>query len=239
MNRYRKILPNIARPVITYSTDIARHTDWYAHTIAYAEETRFDLYRGGVQVVSLTTPLLGRHNIENIVGVSALLLEKNLLTPEELQKRIARPLRVFNADWTKRPLRSSVLLYEGFGSSHGKARSALDAMNMHISLTAVCSSFLSHIHSRGGGKSMNSTIADSLMVRQRYMSILTLSPLRKMTRLWMATRYSLLCKNGGADAVRLHNDLTPLTRTKYSQMMSSSPSPRATWVVCCQPLCKP
>ena len=40
--------------------------------------------RGTEKIVRLSTKMLGDHNIENIVGVSAMLLEQKLLTPVEL-----------------------------------------------------------------------------------------------------------------------------------------------------------
>ena len=127
----QKTLPHIVRRVVTYSTDQQFGTDWYAKNIVYGEETRFDLYCNGEQVVHITTTMLGRHNIENIVGVSALVLERKLLTPDALQKRI-RTFTGIKRRLDKKTTKSSVPLYEGFGSSHSKARSALAAMKTHF-----------------------------------------------------------------------------------------------------------
>jgi UDP-N-acetylmuramate: L-alanyl-gamma-D-glutamyl-meso-diaminopimelate ligase len=74
---------------------------------------------------------LGAHNIENIIGISAMLLEKNLLTPDELAKGIE------SFQGVKRRMESlaehsSVVVYEGFGSSYEKARSAIEAMKLHF-----------------------------------------------------------------------------------------------------------
>ena len=127
----QKTLPHIARKSVTYSTDQQFATDWYAKDIAYGEETHFDLFHKGSHVARLSTPLLGRHNIENIVGVSALLLEKNLLTSEMLQEKI-RSFTGIRRRLDKKTERSSVLLYEGFGSSRSKALSAVVAMHTHF-----------------------------------------------------------------------------------------------------------
>ena len=127
----QKTLPRISRKTVTYSTDQQFDTDWYAKDIAYGEETHFDLYHHGSRVAHLTTTLLGRHNVENIIGVSALLLEKNLLLPEVLQQRV-RSFAGLRRRLDKKTERSSVLLYEGFGSSRSKARSAVVAMKTHF-----------------------------------------------------------------------------------------------------------
>ena len=104
---------------------------WHAEHINYGMPSTFDLYNGDEKVISLTTSLLGAHNIENIVGISAMLLEKNLLTPDELAKGVA------SFQGVKRRMeslaeKSSVAVYEGFGSSYEKARSAIEAMKLHF-----------------------------------------------------------------------------------------------------------
>ena len=127
----QKTLPRISRKIVTYSTDERFETDWYATSISYDEETHFDLCHQGSHVVRLTTTLLGQHNVENIVGISALLLEKNLLTIEMLQQKV-RSFTGLRRRLDKKTERSSVLLYEGFGSSRSKARSAVVAMKTHF-----------------------------------------------------------------------------------------------------------
>lgn len=109
----------------------AREDSWHASNVAYGAKTTFDLMRGMEKVISLTTPLLGAHNIQNIVGISALLLEKGLLTPHELAQGVA------SFEGVKRRLeqlapRSRVPVLEGFGSSFEKARSAIDAIKLHF-----------------------------------------------------------------------------------------------------------
>ena len=105
--------------------------EWHAQNIVYGTPTTFDLMHGDTKIISLTTPLLGAHNIENIVGISAVLLEKELLTPEELAHAIA------SFEGVKRRMeylspRSSIAVYEGFGSSYEKAKAAVAAMKLHF-----------------------------------------------------------------------------------------------------------
>jgi UDP-N-acetylmuramate: L-alanyl-gamma-D-glutamyl-meso-diaminopimelate ligase len=113
---------------VTYGTE---ESAWHAQHIVYGLPTTFDLIHNGVKVISMTTQLLGAHNIENIVGIGAVLLEKGLLTPEELAKGVA------SFEGVKRRMehlspRSSVAVYEGFGSSYEKAKAAVAAMKLHF-----------------------------------------------------------------------------------------------------------
>ena len=87
--------------------------------------------RGREKIVRLSTRLLGNHNIENIVGVSAMLLERNLLSPKELQGGISTFQGVKRRMELLSPS-SSVPVYEGFGSSYEKARSAIAAAKLHF-----------------------------------------------------------------------------------------------------------
>jgi len=104
--------------------------DWRPKNIAYGMPTTFDLYLGDKKIVALSTKLLGAHNIENIVGVSTLLLEKKLITHAELADGVA------SFDGVKRRMEllsphSNIPVYEGFGSSYEKAKSAMAAMKAH------------------------------------------------------------------------------------------------------------
>jgi UDP-N-acetylmuramate: L-alanyl-gamma-D-glutamyl-meso-diaminopimelate ligase len=86
---------------------------------------------GREKIVRLSTTMLGDHNIDNIVGVSAMLLEKKLLTAEEL----LAGMRTFQGVKRRMELlspASKVPVYEGFGSSYEKARSAIAATKLHF-----------------------------------------------------------------------------------------------------------
>jgi UDP-N-acetylmuramate: L-alanyl-gamma-D-glutamyl-meso-diaminopimelate ligase len=112
-----------------YALDDRPH--WHADNIERRAETSLDLMRGNEKIVRLTSRLLGNHNIENIVGVSAMLLEKNLLSPSELNDGI----RTFQGVKRRMELlspSSRVPVYEGFGSSYEKARSAIEAAKLHF-----------------------------------------------------------------------------------------------------------
>jgi UDP-N-acetylmuramate: L-alanyl-gamma-D-glutamyl-meso-diaminopimelate ligase len=110
---------------------MANSNEWYPTNIVYGETTTFDLMHKGQHVGTFSTKLLGSHNIENIVGAAALLLTKGLLTPEECVAGVA------SFQGVKRRLEllspgSLVPVFEGFGSSFEKARSAIEAVCLHF-----------------------------------------------------------------------------------------------------------
>ncbi len=100
---------------------------WHPRNIEHGDAATFDLMHGSERIASLSTTLIGVHNIQNIIGASAMLLEKKLITPEQLAtalkqfKGLARRL-------DKKTFRSSVPAYEGFGSSREKLRAAISAL---------------------------------------------------------------------------------------------------------------
>jgi len=119
---------------------------WSAENIAYGEMSSFDLTQNGKHIIALKTCLLGKHNIQNIVGVSAMLLERQLLTPEELAlgvktfKGVKRRIELLSKN-------SDVQVYEGFGSSYEKARAAFDAIKLHFPKKRMVTVFEPHTFS--------------------------------------------------------------------------------------------
>jgi UDP-N-acetylmuramate: L-alanyl-gamma-D-glutamyl-meso-diaminopimelate ligase len=125
----RALATNLSCRIVFYALDDRAH--WHAANIERGAETTFDLMRGGEKIVRLSTRMLGDHNIDNIVGVSAMLLENKLLTPEELRPGISSFLGVKRRMELLSPA-SKVPVYEGFGSSYEKARSAIVATKLHF-----------------------------------------------------------------------------------------------------------
>ncbi|MDO8557365.1 MAG: Mur ligase family protein [Candidatus Jorgensenbacteria bacterium] len=113
---------------VTYG--LKNSADWTAQDIQYGAQTFFNLVHNGKKIVSLKTGLLGKHNIENIIGVSALLLSENAVTTEEL----ASGVETFQTLARRLDLKSektTLKIYEGFGSSFTKARAAIEAIKLH------------------------------------------------------------------------------------------------------------
>jgi UDP-N-acetylmuramate: L-alanyl-gamma-D-glutamyl-meso-diaminopimelate ligase len=126
----RRIACESSRPVVFYGLG-SQDAVWSAKCIEFGERTRFMLTRGGEPIVELSTQLLGQHNVQNIVGATALLLERELLDPAAVQAAVA------SFEGVKRRMElltrnSRVPVFEGFGSSYDKAISALDAVRLHF-----------------------------------------------------------------------------------------------------------
>jgi len=140
----KEVIKENKATLVTYGTE--KNTEWYPNNIKYGEITTFDLFQNGKKVVELSTPMMGKHNIENIVGVSAFLLEKKMITPEQLSTAIS------SFHGLKRRLdlvtdKSSVLVYEGFGSSYTKAKTVFDALKLHFPNKRLITVFEPHTFS--------------------------------------------------------------------------------------------
>lgn len=104
---------------------------YHAENLTVGEVTRFDLVTPGGARIPLETELLGLHNVENIVGAAALLLERGDVGAEALQRGIRR-FRGVARRLDKKTTASRIPAYEGFGSSYEKARSAIEAILLHF-----------------------------------------------------------------------------------------------------------
>ncbi|HVZ75691.1 MAG TPA: Mur ligase family protein [Candidatus Paceibacterota bacterium] len=124
----KQFIASLARAAITYGV---HEGDFHAADIAWGETTAFSLMRGSEKIAELTTNLLGEHNIENIVGVGAFLFTRALVTPEQLRNAVAS-FRGIRRRLDKKSDRTSIPVYEGFGSSYDKLKSAIAAMKLHF-----------------------------------------------------------------------------------------------------------
>lgn len=115
--------------VVSYG--VSSEADYSAENIKYGERTTFILLQRGSPLGTITTTLLGKHNIQNLVGVSALLLETQKVTIEQLQSAIASFEGIVRR-LDQKSKKTRVLVYEGFGSSFDKATSAIDAITLHF-----------------------------------------------------------------------------------------------------------
>lgn len=116
------------KKIITYGV---REGTFHATDIEINFRTRFTLVCDDGTSIELETELLGLHNIENIVGASAYVLSRKLISPEELQAAIATFTGVRRKLDRVTP-NASLPVYEGFGSSYEKARSAIAAIKLHF-----------------------------------------------------------------------------------------------------------
>jgi UDP-N-acetylmuramate: L-alanyl-gamma-D-glutamyl-meso-diaminopimelate ligase len=104
---------------------------WRAQGEVFGDVTRFDLVAPDGACTPMTTSLLGVHNIENIVGVSALLLETGLVERDGLVRAVAS-FEGIRRRLDRLTRTSRIPVIEGFGSSWEKARSAIDALKLHF-----------------------------------------------------------------------------------------------------------
>jgi UDP-N-acetylmuramate: L-alanyl-gamma-D-glutamyl-meso-diaminopimelate ligase len=120
--------------VVTYALSDANAL-YRAEDILYGEESTFDLIGPGIRQ-PMKTMQLGAHNIENMIGAAALLLEKGLATSREIAAAFASYNGIVRR-LDKLTTRSPVPVYEGFGSSREKSRAAIDAIRLHFPNTRL------------------------------------------------------------------------------------------------------
>ena len=123
-----RFLASVKRPLITYGIS---QGDWQAADIIWGERTRFTITQAGRAVVTVETGQLGLHNIENMLGVGAFLLTRGLVTADQFAAAMAS-FRGIRRRLDRKSEKTSVALFEGFGSSYDKARSAIAAMKQHF-----------------------------------------------------------------------------------------------------------
>ncbi|MCB9809237.1 hypothetical protein H6776_02450 [Candidatus Nomurabacteria bacterium] len=93
--------------------------------------THFQIMHLGKSLGTFSTQLLGKHNVQNICGVVAFMLTHGLCNAQDL----VAPLRAFRGITRRLDRKSdiaSIHIYEGFGSSYTKARTAITALQEHF-----------------------------------------------------------------------------------------------------------
>ena len=116
-----------AARVVWYSGEESSADWWATEPLRTAGVTTFTLMHGTSEVCTLETSLLGGHNIENLVGVGALLLENDALTPEEYAVAV-REFRGVRRRLERLTPATSLPVFNDFGSSFPKCRAGLDAI---------------------------------------------------------------------------------------------------------------
>lgn len=117
------------RRVVWYGRE--RCEGYFTDRVEIGEVTRFDIVSPAGGRIEFETELLGYHNIENIVGASAILLERGDVDAGSLQRAV-RKFRGVERRLDRKTSKSRVPAYEGFGSSYEKARSAIEAITLHF-----------------------------------------------------------------------------------------------------------
>ena len=125
----RAIVGEAACQVVWYDTEPCG--GWHAEDVEFGETSRLTLVGPDRRRIALTTELLGAHNIENVVGVGAYLLERGLVSELNLARGVGSFAGI-RRRLDRLTARSTIPLIEGFGSSYEKARSAIEAMALHF-----------------------------------------------------------------------------------------------------------
>ncbi|PIR38170.1 MAG: hypothetical protein COV34_00950 [Candidatus Zambryskibacteria bacterium CG10_big_fil_rev_8_21_14_0_10_42_12] len=142
-----------------YATDISKNfaghktsygfseeADWSATAISFGTTTTFTLMHKKQPIIDIDTTLLGKHNVENILAAAACLLPKNIISPEVFQhavstfKGVKRRLELLTQN-------SSISVYETFGSSYEKAKTAFAALHTHFPQRRILTIFEPHTFS--------------------------------------------------------------------------------------------
>jgi UDP-N-acetylmuramate: L-alanyl-gamma-D-glutamyl-meso-diaminopimelate ligase len=126
--------------LVSYGLNIG---DYSSDNIEYGDVTSFDLVKGGQTLVKIETNLLGQHNIENIIGVSGMLLEKNLVTTEELYNAV-KNFHGVKGRLDRKISNSDIPIFESFGSSYAKAKADISAVKLHFPNKKIISIFEPH-----------------------------------------------------------------------------------------------
>ena len=116
------------REVVTYGV---HEGDYTASNIQWGEHTTFTINYLGIPLVDVEMSQLGEHNIENVVGVAALLFSRKLITPEVFAQAVGT-FKGIKRRLDRKSEKTSIPIFEGFGSSHEKAKSAIAAMKRHF-----------------------------------------------------------------------------------------------------------
>jgi UDP-N-acetylmuramate: L-alanyl-gamma-D-glutamyl-meso-diaminopimelate ligase len=111
--------------IVTYSTSST--ADYTSSNVTYSQYISFDLNLKGRRICTLKSRLFGLHNVENILGASALLLELGLVEPTMLVDIVAEFRGVVRR---LEPIDTNgvVPIYEDIASARGKARASISAV---------------------------------------------------------------------------------------------------------------
>lgn len=139
------VAKNVACTHLRYSVDDKKAL-WYAQNIKYSKLTSFDLYRRGKKIVKIETKLLGNHNIENIVGAAAVLLEQKKMSPAVFARAVKKFSGIKRRIELKNP-KSKIPVYDIFGSSYEKTRAGFEALRLHFPKKRIVAVFEPHAFS--------------------------------------------------------------------------------------------
>jgi len=180
-----RFLAEAKRDVVTFGLTMG---DWRAENIEYGAVSQFTLTERGREVARVKTTQLGAHNFENMVGIGAFVLTRGLASVEQYTTAMAS-FRGVMRRLDRKSDHTSVQMFEGFGSSYDKAKSAIAAMKS-ILRSDACLSCSSLTRFRGAiATSLNGMMTClAAVIAFSYLSQRTKGPApmskQVLTRLW-------------------------------------------------------
>lgn len=138
-----QFLARIKRQIVTYGIE---QGEWQARDIVLGERSHFTLTQSGKYIALIETGQLGLHNIENMVGVGAFLISRELITPAAFASAMAS-FKGIRRRLDRKSDKTSIAFFEGFGSSYDKAVSAIAAMRQHFAKRRLIVIFEPHTFS--------------------------------------------------------------------------------------------
>jgi UDP-N-acetylmuramate: L-alanyl-gamma-D-glutamyl-meso-diaminopimelate ligase len=138
-----RFLAEAKRDVVTFGLT---RGDWRAENIEYGAVSQFTLTERGREIARVKTTQLGAHNIENMVGIGSFVLTRGLASVEQYAAAMAS-FRGVMRRLDRKSDHTSVQIFEGFGSSYDKAKSAIAAMKKHFAQRRLLVVFEPHTFS--------------------------------------------------------------------------------------------
>jgi UDP-N-acetylmuramate: L-alanyl-gamma-D-glutamyl-meso-diaminopimelate ligase len=139
----QQFLSTLTRPVVTFGVVAG---EWRAERIEWGERTKFTLTHRRKEVCRVETGQLGVHNIENMVGIAAFVFTRNLVGVGQYVSAMGS-FRGIVRRLDRKSDKTSIQMFEGFGSSYDKARSAIAAMKQHFGNRRLIAVFEPHTFS--------------------------------------------------------------------------------------------
>ncbi len=124
----KQFLTAITRPLVTYGISSG---DWQVRDIAWGERTRFTITHNSNDIARVETGQLGVHNIENMLGIGAFVISRGIVSAAKFAETMAS-FKGIKRRLDRKSDKTRIPIFEGFGSSYDKARSAIAAMKQHF-----------------------------------------------------------------------------------------------------------
>jgi UDP-N-acetylmuramate: L-alanyl-gamma-D-glutamyl-meso-diaminopimelate ligase len=120
----RGFLGGLKRSFVTYGLASGNFS---AGSIEWSNPTQFEILRDGKLLLRASTSQLGEHSIENAIGVAAFVFSLGLMSTDVFAKAIAS-FKGVTRRLDRKSDKTALPIYEGFGSSYEKAKSAIAAV---------------------------------------------------------------------------------------------------------------